>query len=110
MKWISIYTLKPRKKRGSRTEGKVQGLGREVTDNVGSVATPERDQAVIRIGATEAVHNTLVRARETTLLDHLILVLDEELDTLDGGSGRLRNSLQTPAPKSTLATATWNTR
>lgn len=31
----------------------------------------------------------LVRGRETALLDHLVLVLDEELDTLNGGSSRL---------------------
>lgn len=31
----------------------------------------------------------LVWGSETTLLDHLILVLDEELDSLNGGSGSL---------------------
>jgi len=66
-------------------EGKVQSLGGEVTDNVGRVTTPERNQALVRIGASEAVDDALVWVRETTLLDHLILVLDEELDTLDGG-------------------------
>ncbi len=35
---------------------------------------------------------TLVWGRETTLLDHLILVLDKELDSLDGGSGSLGDS------------------
>jgi hypothetical protein len=35
---------------------------------------------------------TLVWGRETTLLDHLILVLDEELDSLDGGGGSLGDS------------------
>ncbi len=33
-----------------------------------------------------------------TLTNHLILVLDQELDTLDGGSGGLRNSLEKMKP------------
>ena len=33
-----------------------------------------------------AVHDTLVRPVQTALLDHLVLVLDQELDPLDGGS------------------------
>lgn len=35
---------------------------------------------------------TLVRVRETALLDHLVLVLDEELDALNGGGGGLGDS------------------
>jgi hypothetical protein len=35
---------------------------------------------------------TLVRVGETTLLDHLVLVLDEELDSLNGGSSGLGDS------------------
>jgi hypothetical protein len=76
----------------SRTEGEVERLGGEVTDNVGGVATPERDKAFILVGAAEAVGDTLVGRRETALLDHLILVLNEELNALNGGCGSLRDS------------------
>ena len=51
------------------TEGEVQGLGREVTDNIGSVTPPQRDQTLILVGTRETVNDTLVRMRETTLLD-----------------------------------------
>ena len=40
-------------------------------------------------GTLGAVDDTTVGAVEGSLLDHLSLVLDEELDTLDGGSGGL---------------------
>lgn len=51
------------------TEGKVQGLGREVTNDVGGVSTPEGDKALITVGADKAVGNALVGGSETTLLD-----------------------------------------
>ena len=88
-------------------EGKVQGLGGEVSDDVGSVTSPQGYKAFLLVGSGEAVHDTLVRGSETSLLDpesrqgfvaqkarvnsHLILVLDQELDSLDGGSGSLCN-------------------
>jgi hypothetical protein len=56
-------------------EGKVQGLGREVTDNVGSVTTPQGESTLVGDGALEAVTNTGVPAVETTALDHLILYM-----------------------------------
>jgi len=69
-------------------EGKVQRLGREVPDDVGGVSSPERDETLIGVGPGETVRDTLVRGSETTLLDHLVLVLDQELDSLNrGGSG-----------------------
>jgi hypothetical protein len=72
-------------------EGEVQGLGREVTDDVGSVTTPQRESTLIGDGALEAVTNTGVAGRETARLDHLILVLDQKLDTLNGSGGGLRD-------------------
>ena len=51
------------------TEGKVQCLRGEVTDDVGSVTTPEGDETLITVGATEAVNDTLVGLSKTTLLD-----------------------------------------
>jgi hypothetical protein len=50
-------------------ESKVQGLGGEVTDDVGGVTTPEGGQTLVGVGATEAVGDALVRVRETALLD-----------------------------------------
>ena len=41
----------------------------EVPDDVGSVTTPEGDETLITVGTREAVNNTLVGLRETTLLD-----------------------------------------
>ena len=99
-------------KRIVRTEGKVQGLCGEVPDDVGGVTSPEGDETLVTVGTRKAVRDALVRLSETALLnlqrghgqdtrtaipaeltDHLILVLDQELDTLDGGGGGLRNSL-----------------
>ena len=51
------------------TEGKVQGLGGEVTDDVGGVTTQERYQALVAVRAGEAVDDALVGRRETALLD-----------------------------------------
>jgi hypothetical protein len=55
------------------TESEVQSLGREVTDDVGGVSTPEGDETLIGHGALEAVSDTGVLAVKTSLLDHLIL-------------------------------------
>jgi len=73
------------------TESEVQGLGGEVTDDVGSVATPQGHDTLIGSGALEAVTDASVAVRETAGLDHLILVLDQELDTLDGSGSSLRD-------------------
>lgn len=98
----------------ARTESKVQRLGGEVPDDVGGVTSPERENTLVTSGTSKAVPNTLVGLGETTLFDlkgdnsvrtglnvqprgqtthHLILVLDEELDTLDGSGGGLGDSL-----------------
>lgn len=55
------------------TESEVQGLGREVTDDVGGVATPQGHDTFIGGGALEAVDDTVVAAVETAGTDHLIL-------------------------------------
>ena len=60
-------------------EGKVQGLGGEVSDDVGRVASPERDETLVGVGAAGAVGNARVRSRKSARLEHLALVLDEEL-------------------------------
>merc|ERR1719331_3760529 len=69
-------------------EGKVKSLGGEVTQHVGEVSSPERNDAFGGQHSLGAVEDTVVRLVQTTLLDHLILVLDENLDPLDGGGHR----------------------
>ena len=54
-------------------ESEVQGLGREVTDDVGSVTTPQGENTLSLSCAPEAVGDTGVLAVETTGLEHLIL-------------------------------------
>ena len=50
------------------------------------ITSPERNDALISECAHGAVHDTGVWLIQTSLFDHLRLVLDQELDTLDGGS------------------------
>jgi hypothetical protein len=59
-------------------ESEVQGLGREVTDDVGSVTAPQGENTLVLGSSAEALGNTVVLAVETTGLEHLILrgVLD----------------------------------
>ena len=56
-------------------EGKVQGLSREVTEDIGHVTTPELTEALFLDDTGETVANALVGGRETTGFDHLILIL-----------------------------------
>ena len=55
------------------TESEVEGLGREVTDDVGGVTTPQRDDTLLSGSALEAVGETVVLVGQTTSLEHLIL-------------------------------------
>jgi len=88
-------------------EGEVESLGGEVSDDVGGVSSPQRSDTLLLVDTGETVTNTLVWGRKTTLLDpdmsvrvgtasakdsHLILVLDQELDTLDRSGSGLGNS------------------
>jgi len=71
-------------------EGQVERLGREVTDDVGHVTTPERGEALLAHDAGEAVADAGVAgdfARHNPWVS--ILGLDDELDALDGGGQRL---------------------
>lgn len=56
------------------TESEVQGLGREVSDDVGSVTTPQGHNTLIGSSALEALANASVAAVKTASLDHLILL------------------------------------
>jgi hypothetical protein len=73
-------------------EGQVQGLSREITKNVSPVSSPKSNETLISDGSLEAVNNTSVGGSETTSLEHLSLILDEELHSLDGGSSGLRHT------------------
>lgn len=73
-------------------ESEVQSLGGEVTDDVGGVTSPEGDDTLGGGGTLEAVTDTGVLAVQTASLKHLILVLDEELNTLNGGGSSLGDS------------------
>jgi hypothetical protein len=72
------------------TEGKVQGLGREVTDDVGSVATPQGHDTLLLSGSAEALDDTVVLAVKTTDLKHLILLIMPVSEVLIGSSITLR--------------------
>lgn len=52
-----------------RTESEVKRLGGEVTNDVGGVSSPERNNTLVTVRAGEAVSDALVRRRKTTLLD-----------------------------------------
>jgi hypothetical protein len=54
-------------------ESEVQGLGWEVTENVGSVSTPERGDTLLSGDTLEALANAGVWAVKTTTFKHLIL-------------------------------------
>jgi len=64
-------------------EGKVKSLGWEVSEDVGQVTSPEWDDTLGLEGSLAAVDDAGVWLVESALLDHLILVLDEELDSLN---------------------------
>ena len=56
------------------------------------ITSPERNDSLISEGAHGAVPDTGVWLVQTTLFDHLRLVLDQELNTLDGGGCGLGDS------------------
>ncbi len=55
------------------TEREVQGLCWEITDNVGSVTSPERCNTFLSSSSAEALCDTIVLAVKTARLQHLIL-------------------------------------
>ena len=71
---ITIPVLLERKHRlVCITEGEVERLGREVTDDIGSVTTPQRGDTFVGGGTSEALSDTIVFAVQTAGLQHLIL-------------------------------------
>merc|ERR1719145_585158 len=79
---------------GGNVGGKLDGgrgilVGGEVPQHVGEVTSPEGDNTLGGQHPLGAVKDSGVGLVQTTLLDHLVLVLDEQLDSLDGGSHSL---------------------
>jgi len=76
---------------------KVEGLGGEVPNHVGQVASPEGGKSLLGVNSLETVTNTSVllhvSGRGLTslggLLAHGVLDLEQEFDSLDGGDGGL---------------------
>lgn len=71
------------------TEGEVQGLGWEVTNDVGGVATPERRDTLVLDGTAEALANTGVLAVETAGLEHFILLRASKSASWSSAAGGL---------------------
>ena len=73
-------------------EGKVEGLGREVADDVHAVSAPEGGDALLRRDAREAVADAGVALDLARLNVRVgILRLDHKLHALDGSRQRLRD-------------------
>jgi hypothetical protein len=85
-----------------RTEGKVEGLCGEVSDDVGSITSPQGEETLLSVCASKSVSDALVGSSQTTLFDlhilvqrcsaiskkvsyHFILILDQKLDSFNGG-------------------------
>jgi len=75
-------------------EGEVEGLGGEVSKNVGQVSSPKGNKSFLADHSRETIADSLVGFSQTTRLDHFILVLDQELHAFNrcscglGDSGR----------------------
>jgi len=71
-------------------EGKVESLGREVSDDIGKISSPESEQSLLLIDSNEAVGDSGVTRDFTTSDPRVgILSLDDKLDSLDWGSDSL---------------------
>merc|ERR1719318_785060 len=70
-------------------EGKVKSLCGEVSEDISQVSSPEGVDSLSLQDSAGAVNDTLVWLVESSLLDHLILVLDKELHSLNGSSESL---------------------
>lgn len=73
-------------------------MRREVTDDIGGITTPKGKNTFFPNGTTKTFNNTVITFRKTSrlysmrtkfkireYLDHFILILNEEFDSLDGG-------------------------
>ena len=62
---------------------------KHLPENVGQVAAPEGEESLAGHGPPGAVEDAAVRLVQHALLQHLALVLHQQLHPLDGGGGRL---------------------
>ncbi|GMT26435.1 hypothetical protein PFISCL1PPCAC_17732, partial [Pristionchus fissidentatus] len=69
-------------------EGEVQGLGGEVSDNVGEISSPESGESLLLGHTDEHIDDTLVTLVGSNRAGD-VLHLKEQLDALDGGDGSL---------------------
>jgi len=80
-------------------EGEVKGLSGEISDDVGSVSSPESTETLLVVDARKAITDTGVLLHVSgwwltglsSLLAHGVLDLKKELNTLDGGDYSLRD-------------------
>jgi hypothetical protein len=66
---VSLVLLETEERLEVVLEGKVQRLGREVSDDVGGVSSPESSHTLVGVGSLEAVANAGVGSSKSTLLD-----------------------------------------
>lgn len=66
---MNVRTDPGHKKSHELTEGEVQGLGREVSDDVGGVSSPEGDHTLLLVGTAEGITDAFVGGGKTALLD-----------------------------------------
>jgi len=72
-------------------KGEVESLRWEVTQAVGQVTAPQGIDSLVLDGSGRTVDDAFVWLIQAALTDHLILILDEQLDTLDGCGRGLRH-------------------
>merc|ERR1712223_229043 len=72
-------------------EGKVEGLCGEISQHIGQVTSPEWDNTLASQGFLDTVNDSLVWFGQTALSDHLILILNQEFDSLNGGGSSFGN-------------------
>lgn len=83
---------------------RVERLGGKVANHVGRVSALKRDEPLVTIGACKALNHHGIRSVQPARLDHCILVLQQQLDTLDWRSGSLY-SRKAPVQSASLTKA-----
>lgn len=91
--------IKNRNENKKNNSKKKTDLGREISDDISSVASPKRQNTFILNSSSKAVGNSLVWLREPTRLDHLILILNQKLNSLNWSSCSLGNSSRNSSHK-----------
>merc|ERR1719154_334045 len=73
-------------------ECEIESLGGEISENISQVSSPEGVDSLGFEDPGGAVDDSSVGLVQAPLLDHLVLVLDQQLDSLNGSSGSLGDS------------------